>query len=342
MWPDGLLQLASLAGMAVAAIIAVMVAAALLMDRWLGEPSRFHPLVGFGNWAGWVEQRSRQLFGFAASAPSELSLPAAPESSTRGRLCGLVAWAVAVLPIALLAAILLVWLLNLSLWLWLAANVAVLYLTIGGNSLVFHANEIYRPLKQGDITLSREKIGLIVSRETATMDARQITSATVESVLENGNDAVFGALFWFMVAGAPGALVFRMANTLDAMWGYKNQRYYNFGFTAAKLDDLLGWVPARLTALTYAVQGNVKLAMKCWKQQASHCASPNGGVVMCAGAGALNTAIGGPAIYHGVLHDKIIMGCGEFADYRVIPRANQLVARGAWVWVLVLFFISLG
>lgn len=308
--------------------VAAMVSLALLMDRFLGEPNRFHPLVGFGHWACWIEKRCRQLITEA--------------SPRRVRLFGFLAWALTVLPIAVPAFVLLAVILNFSLWLWLPINAVVLYLTIGGNSLVFHANEIYRPLKQGDINQAREKIGLIVSRETSSMDSRQITSAAVESVLENGNDAVFGAIFWFVVAGAPGALVFRMANTLDAMWGYKNARYFDFGFAAAKIDDLLGWIPARLTALTYAVQGNFKLAMTCWKEQASQCASPNGGVVMCAGAGALNRTIGGPAIYHGILHDKIIMGCGDFADHQVIPQANRLVEHGAWIWVLVLIIMSIG
>ncbi|PSW05973.1 adenosylcobinamide-phosphate synthase CbiB [Photobacterium lipolyticum] len=329
MWLDGL-HLSAGSGLVV---VAAMVAAALLMDRILGEPSRFHPLVGFGRWASWVEKQCRKQI-----ASTTLPSP----SPRRIRISGMVAWALAVLPIALLACLLLVWLFYLSPWLWLAANVVVLYLTIGGNSLVFHASEIYHPLKKGDLTLAREKIGLIVSRETTTMDAGQITSAAVESVLENGNDAVFGALFWFVVAGAPGALIFRMANTLDAMWGYKNERYYDFGFAAAKLDDLLGWLPARLTAVTYGIQGNLQSAMKCWKEQAPLCSSPNGGVVMCAGAGALNTSIGGPAIYHGKRHDKIYMGCGEFADYQVIPQANRLVNHGAWIWVLVLLLIGLG
>ncbi|MGF1715387.1 adenosylcobinamide-phosphate synthase CbiB [Photobacterium chitinilyticum] len=329
MWFDGLLLPAETGFLMVAA----SVAAALLMDCIFGEPSRFHPLVGFGHWASRVETLCRNL---TPSASLQQFRKAGLQKA------GIVAWVLAVLPIVILTCLLLQWLSHYSPWLWLTANVVVLYLTIGGNSLVFHASEIYRPLKAGDIALAREKISLIVSRETASMDSTQITSATVESVLENGNDAVFGAIFWFVVAGAPGALLFRLANTLDAMWGYKNERYRHFGFATAKLDDFLGYLPARLTAVTYGIQGDLQLAMKCWKDQAPQCASPNGGVVMCAGAGALNTSIGGPAIYHGRRYEKIYMGCGELADYQVIPQANRLVNHGAWIWVLVLLLLGLG
>ncbi|GAB3527050.1 adenosylcobinamide-phosphate synthase CbiB [Photobacterium alginatilyticum] len=317
-------------------VVAASVGAALSLDSFLGEPSRFHPLVGFGNWANWVERVCRQQF-LLINRQTDSGNP-----ETRLRSVGIAAWCLAVLPILIVVCALMVWLAQVSFWLWLLISVIVLYFTLGGNSLVFHASEIYRPLKAGDITLAREKISFIVSRETASMNKKQITSATVESVLENGNDAVFGAIFWFVVAGAPGALLFRLANTLDAMWGYKNERYRYFGFAAAKLDDFLGWIPARLTALTYGIQGNLQLAMKCWQEQATLCASPNGGVVMCAGAGALNTTIGGPAIYHGKYHEKIYMGNGEFADYPVIIQANRLVICGAWVWVLVLLLLGLG
>lgn len=312
--------------------LGLIVMAAILLDHFLAEPRCLHPLVGFGCWANWLEKKSRYWNGKLSPSLSTGSV----------RLSGFLAWTAAVIPVALLTVLLFEWLLQLSLWLWFVGNAVVLYLTIAGNSLVAHANAIYKPLQQGNITLAREKISLIVSRETSSMDEKQIISATVESVLENGNDALFAALFWFVVAGAPGAVVFRMVNTLDAMWGYKNERYRYFGFTAARVDDLLGWIPARLSALTYAIQGNFCLAMKCWKEQAHQCASPNGGVVMCAGAGALKTKIGGPATYHGIYQDKIYMGSGPFADYSVIPQANKLVIRGAWIWVCVLLLINIG
>jgi adenosylcobinamide-phosphate synthase len=300
---------------------AVILVSALLLDRWLGEPKRWHPLVGFGHWAARIEARCRTLKG--------LSL----------RQQGGLAWGLAVAGPVLVCAGLEVALANVSVWAWGAFNALALYLTLGGRSLIEHAERIYEPLKAGDSEQARQAVAMIVSRNTDKMNEADMTSAAMESVLENGNDAVFAPLFWFVLLGAPGAVLFRLANTLDAMWGYKNDRYIDFGRFSAKTDDVLAYLPARMTALVYGALGDFKGAMSCWRNQAQQCASPNGGVVMTAGAGALGVIIGGPTYYHGVLHDKKPMGAGVVACWRDIARANRLVARGSAglgvVWLLV-------
>jgi adenosylcobinamide-phosphate synthase len=155
----------------------------------------------------------------------------------------------------------------------------------------------------------------------------------VESVLENGNDGVFGALFWFFIFGGAGALLFRLANTLDAMWGYKNERFLMFGWAAARLDDVLDYIPARLTALTYALLGKTRLALRCWRIQAPTWDSPNAGPVMSAGAGALGVKLGGPARYHGEWHQRPDLGAGEASQPSDIERALKLVRHGVYLWL---------
>lgn len=298
---------------------------ALLLDRWLGEPNRFHPLVGFGWLANQVERRIR-------------SLTADPSSSAL-KFQGGIAWLLAVVPITATVVTLTVVASQISMLLLFLLNTFVLYLTIGGRSLVEHAERIYQPLVMGDIEQARFAVSMIVSRNTEQMGEYDIASAAIESVLENGNDAVFAPLFWFALLGAPGAVALRLSNTLDAMWGYKNQRYRDFGFVSAKLDDVLGYVPARITALVYTLQGQSRAALHCWRTQAKSCASPNGGVVMTAGAGALGITIGGPTYYDGVLHDKKPMGVGKLAQAEAIKKANALVTSGSFglaiVWLLV-------
>ncbi len=296
-----------------AALIALL---AVFLDCWLKEPSRWHPLVGFGNLASRLEGR---LYGEADASAWAL------------RWRGVVAVAV------LLGGIVVpTWaaLHALGAYAW-PVEAVLLYLTLGFSSLEQHAGEVRIALAENDLAQARECVGRIVSRDTAALDETAVASAAVESVLENGCDAVFGALFWFFLAGAPGAMLYRLANTLDAMWGYKNVRYRYFGWAAARLDDGLNWLPARLTAVSYALLGNAATAWRCWRTQARAWESPNAGPVMAAGAGALRVQLGGPAIYHGQLHARPILGEGRIAEAADIARAVALVRRSLWLWLAV-------
>ncbi|ALN79381.1 cobalamin biosynthesis protein CobD [Lysobacter antibioticus] len=292
--------------------LAIAMLSGVLLDRLLGEPRRAHPLVAFGRMARAIEAR---CYG-----------------DHRGR--GVMAWAAAVLPASVLAAWLQFELQARSPWLAAAYAAGVLYLTIGLRSLDEHAAPVARTLRDGDLDAARAAVGRIVSRDTAALDAERVAAAATESVLENGNDAVFGALFWFALLGPAGAVMYRLANTLDAMWGYRTPRYERFGWAAARIDDALNWVPARLTAATYAVLGDTATALRCWRRQAPLWDSPNAGPVMAAGAGALRVRLGGAAPYHGVWEQRPALGDGQAPDAQSIVRASALVGRGVLLWLL--------
>lgn len=292
-------------------ISALICLLALLLDRWLGEPRRAHPLVLFGRLADGVERR----WNLAAA----------------GRGVGLLALAVLVLPVVLAAA-LVTWLLS-GIWL-LAIELLVLYLAIGCRSLQLHARAVARPLAAGDLAAARHAVGMLVSRDTAALDAEGVATAATESVLENGADAVTASLFWYAVAGLPGVILHRSVNTLDAMWGYRTPRFRQFGWAAARLDDLLHWIPARLTALGYALVGKTRQALACWRRQASAWDSPNAGPVMAAGAGALGLRLGGAAPYHGAWRDRPLLGDGVSPDAGSIDRALGLLQRSLVLWLL--------
>jgi adenosylcobinamide-phosphate synthase len=184
---------------------------------------------------------------------------------------------------------------------------------------------------------------MIVSRDTAELDRRGVAAAAVESVLENGSDAVFGALFWFAVAGAPGVVAYRLVNTLDAMWGYRTPRFAAFGWAAARTDDTLNWIPARLTALTYAMLTAAPArAMACTWRQGWRTDSPNAGRVMAAGAGALGVRLGGPGTYHGRRERRPRFGLGAAPTSATIGRAVWLVRAGACLWVVVIGLMEWG
>jgi len=298
---------------------ALAMVAAVLLDAWLGEPRRLHPLVAFGRLASFVESR---LYRDRRSS-------------------GIASWCVVVLPVVFAAWAFGAWLMHVAPWLWFVYQAVVLYLVIGLRSLSDHAMPVARALEAGDILGARTAVGRMVSRDTVSLDDVQVAAAATESVLENGNDAVFGALFWFAVLGVPGAVLYRLANTLDAMWGYRNARYERFGWAAARFDDVLNFLPARLTALSYGLLGDAARAWRCWRVQAPQWDSPNAGPVMAAGAGALGVCLGGAAPYDGVWEPRPALGEGDPADARSIVRALQLVRRGVMLWLAVMVVLGI-
>lgn len=290
--------------------------AGVALDAALGEPKRWHPLVGFGKLANRLEQRFNPSGG-------------------GWRSHGVSAWCLAVLPLTLLTVLLV----QLP-WIGWLVQIVALYAALGLRSLDQHAQPVAQALRLGDLPVARQRVGYMVSRRTEDLDATGVARAGTESVLENGSDAVFAALFWFLVAGAPGVVLYRLSNTLDAMWGYRNERFERFGWAAAKIDDLLNYVPARLVALTYAVLGRSALAMCCWQRQAPQWDSPNAGPVMAAGAGALGISLGGAAVYHGELHQRPELGEGPPPRARDIERAMNLVWGGVLLWLLLMLIVE--
>jgi adenosylcobinamide-phosphate synthase len=288
--------------------LAWLLAAGVALDLLLGEARRWHPLVGFGRMAALIEGRINQ---------------------GRWRLLrGAWAWSLAVLPASALAW----WLAGSS----MAVHALLLWFSLGLRSLREHTLPIFEALRSGDLPTARSLTGRIVSRDTGHEDASGLARAGAESLLENGNDAVFGTLFWFLVAGGPGALLFRLANTLDAMWGYRSERFNLFGRPAARIDDVLNYLPARLTAVTYvllAPRGGHLRAWRCWRRQAPAWGSPNAGPVMASGAGALGIALGGPATYGGEVETRPQLGMGAAAVPADILRAWRLVLRSTLLWV---------
>ena len=300
---------------------------ALLFDRAFGEPKRWHPLVGFGNIANTCE---------AYLNKKTLSNPCQ-------KLNGLLALVITVLPIVALSA----WVSSalssypISHFLFGAVVVCV---AVGWHSLIVHAKAVIEPLKSHRIDDARLALSMIVSRDTLELNETEVAKAATESVLENGADAIFAAVFWFCVWGVPGVVLYRLINTLDAMWGYKNKRFLYFGWAAARVDDLLNFIPARLTALSYATVGNFSVSLGCWRQQGFNWKSPNAGPVMAAGAGAIDTSLGGATSYGGELQFRPVLGPVEsedtLASSESIESACELVNRSVLLWLSILLLLA--
>ena len=287
---------------------------AVLLDYWLGEPKKHHPLVFFGHLANTIEKKLRHQ----------------KHSHFTQRTVGVIALLLLIIPITALIYILSQWSVVNTI-----ISPIILYFCIAAYSLKLHSMNVVQALKTENIGLAKKRVGMIVSRQTENMNADDVRKATIESVLENGADAVFAPIFWFIIAGPAGAILYRLSNTLDAMWGYKNQQYIYFGWAAARFDDVLNWIPARLTALSYAILGQTKLAINCWKTQAHLLDSPNAGPVMTSGAGTLNLQLGGPAWYHGKLKNKVFFGTQNMPQNNDIKRANNLITHTIYLWIFV-------
>lgn len=315
--------------------LALVTTAAILLDWLLGEPRRLHPLVGFGNLANALEGK---LNGDKYISPHWC------------KIRGIIAAMLLTLPLTAFTTML-----TELPYLSIPASILLLNLAIGHKSLHDHAKPVAQALRDKDQEAARRLAARMVSRDPATLN---IPVATTESVLENGSDSVFATLFWFAIAGIPGAVLHRLVNTLDAMWGYRNHRYKDFGWAAARLDDLMNFLPARLTAMTYALlsidvlapasMAGLKIALarprraiSCWKNQAPAWDSPNAGPVMAAGAGALEVSLGGPARYANEWHQRAVLGSGPEPSANDIIRALNLVRNGVILWLIVFLVIAL-
>jgi adenosylcobinamide-phosphate synthase len=298
------------------AIISVLVA--VLLDKIFAEPKCYHPLVGFGAVANCCEKILNQ-----------------PHFSSGLHIfLGALAWFLLVILPSVFFLILTSYL-EVTLGYGWFFDAVIIYIAIGYSSLRQHAVIVLAALKEKNITLAQEKVGWIVSRDTKQLDSVGVRRATIESVLENGSDAIFAPVFWFLIGGVPAVVVYRLANTLDAMWGYKTTRFLFFGRFSARMDDILNYIPSRIVGLSYALLGYTATALQCWRQQARGLESPNASVVMTAGGGALNIRLGGDTYYQGEKKEKPFFGGKNDPTDNDVLRSIQLIDKTLGLWCAV-------
>lgn len=199
-------------------------------------------------------------------------------------------------------------------WAGYAVSSWIISTTIAIKGLKEAALQVYRPLQEGNLEAARQYVGYIVGRDTHALNEQEIARATVETVAENTVDAAVSPIFFALLGGAPFAMLYRTVNTLDSMVGYKNEKYIHFGWASAKLDDLLNWLPARLTGVLM-IGASLLLpgasARRSWKAIRNFATlhpSPNSGIPESAVAGALGVELGGLNEYEGVVSERARMG----------------------------------
>ena len=215
-------------------------------------------------------------------------------------------------------------------WLWSLIGGAIL---LAQKSLVQHVQAVADGLRYG-VGEGRRAVAMIVGRDTRAMDEPAIARAAIESAAENFSDGVIAPAFWFLVGGLPGILVYKIVNTADSMIGYRTPRHEEFGWAAARLDDVLNWVPARITACLIALAFWSGRAVDVVRQDAGLHRSPNAGWPEAAMAGVLDVALAGPRSYHGQSRDfPWVNGSGERQiGVAEIERAISVLWR---VWAVV-------
>lgn len=318
---------------------ALLLPAALVLDRLFEEPRpTFHPVC-------WMGRAAESL---------ERTLRTGRNGPVRMRLRGLAALALMEACFALPALLLVVICASLSQLLEFCAAAVCVWLCLAPHSLARHARAVLRPLHKGNLDEARRCLSWIVGRNTSVLDEAGVARAGVESVAENCTDGVLATLFWAfagsLVGGLPLAAALavaqRVANTLDAMWGRKNERYIYFGCCAARLDDVFNYLPARLSLICVTLScplvrgADMRQALATGLAFHSAHESPNSAWSEAAFAGALHLRLGGPAIYEGRTISHPWLGTGTpNASPADMARAIDLMFATTWTCALVLSLI---
>ena len=296
------------------------IAAGFLLDRIFADPRRLHPVAGFGQIAALAE--GRLLDGTRSDRARS---PGRQRAAGALYNAGLVGGASALVTIVGRAA-------SRSAAISVLWHAVVVWSCLGGSSLLAVGKTQGQLLQRGDHAGSRELLSWLCGRDPDALDPTGLARAVVESLAENTSDAAVGTLFWAAVAGPPGAAAHRAANTLDAMVGHRSSRYQHFGWASARLDDVLGYLPARLAgALAVAaaptVEGSAPGALRVWLRDARAHPSPNAGVVEATCAGALGIQLGGPTPYPYGVQDRAVLGDGKQVRPGDVDRAVRLHDR---------------
>ena len=304
------------------------VVAGFLLDALLGDPRRIpHPIVAMGNAIAWLEPRLRAAFPDTPSGARRAGvvLVAVLCAGSFGATWCLIAVAGLVHP-----------LLGFAVETWLC------YQALAACELRRQSMRVVRELTREGLPAARRAVGMIVGRDTEALDERGVLKAAVETVAENTADGVVGPLVYLIVGGAPLGMLYKAVNTMDSMVGYKNERYLDFGRAAARVDDVLGFVPARLAALCMIAAASVaglsaKGAWRIWRRDRFNHASPNSAQTESAMAGALGVELAGSAVYFGKLVEKPTMGDATRSIEREdVRRANRLMVLASALSLIVL------
>lgn len=251
---------------------------------------------------------------------------------------GSIAWVLALAPWVTIALGAYYLLLQFHPALGLAWNVVVLYFTISFRPFSHFFTNISEALQAGDLARARELLAQWRGESTGEYSSSEIAKVAIEEGLVNAHRNVFGVIFWFLILPGPsGAIVYRLAANLHARWGQRlDEEQREFGFFARRAFALIDWIPARATAMTFALAGDFEDAIECWRSQAVAWSRSDEGIVLASGAGALGVRLGETLHHHGAVSFRPELGMGVEADATSMVSAAAMIWRGVLIWLVVL------
>ena len=222
-------------------------------------------------------------------------------------------------------------------WIGFACLIVLVLLGSTGlaqRSLFVHVKNVLDALRSGDLVAARQRVSLIVGRDTQKLDANGVSAAALESLAESFNDGIVAPAFWFLLGGLPGLFSYKVLNTADSLIGHKEERWRAFGWAAARADDVANLVPARIAGTLLVIAGWAGLLVM-FKDASKH-ASPNAGWPEAAMAGALGVRLGGPTAYDGVVHERPVFGTGPAPGVKDLTRGLRVYIMACLLlWLIV-------
>lgn len=302
-----------------------------ILDLLIGDPNNpFHPVRGIGLLASKLETIFRKLL--------KNSL----------KIAGLIVWMITIiLTFAITYGIIFVCM-KINKYLGIIVQGIIIYFCISAKGLVVEGYKVIKYLNEGNIEKSRKQLSYIVGRDTEGLDSKGITRAVIETIAENMSDGVIAPILFAGIFGAAGSMAYKAVNTMDSMFGYKNEKYIKFGYFPAKLDDLFNYIPARVTGIliiisSFFLKRDYKNSFKIYKRDRYNHTSPNSAHPEAAMAGALDIQLGGANYYFGKIVEKPVIGDKikeiEINDVKKTAEILYLSAVMGFILMVIIKFI---
>lgn len=303
-----------------------------IIDFFVGDPHSIpHPVVAIGRLISFLDKKLR-----------------IGNSDERDIIRGIWTVLIAAFVSTALPALILMLMWNLHPVAYLIVSSIMCAQILAARELVRECSAVEKALEKGDIDEARKAVSYVVGRDTEALDREGICRAAVETVAENGSDGVIAPLFWMLLFGAPGGFFYKAVNTMDSMLGYKNDKYLYFGRAAAKTDDVVNFIPSRISAILMIASCPLchldgKSAWRIFRRDRFKHTSPNAAQTESVFAGALDIRLNGPAVYGGILHNKEYLGDDvrpiESADIR---RSGRLMYTASFLMLIIGVLVRTG